>query len=459
MRQQWTALTNQHAAATDPAARLAVEGQMDELITSSNYNTTALAVLQEPLFSENAQAEVTPEAARFVINLMSSTDLMTKFSQVVAAPVSSVDAYNAAITQFLQQQGYSCPALQVISAFIALRNKSLVYWSGSYTSWVTNDGGVSYGNSSARFRAAAAAATGTAPTPELGPVLVVSQGGVTLDGTSIAGYAYNNNSLTWASDGGNAAAGAVQFATVTRPTINDSFLGDEFFGTITYPAGGPRSGTYSFYGRAPGQPGAPGSADRSSYTLAYVLSALGLVALAAMLAGYRWVRQRNDRLTSGQEQRARDNGDYVNPDGLQQVASRGRVQEAAFLSGQLVRRRVRAAADSLQELATYEPAMELADRARLASGSQSLRDSGSELEDPPAARLASTAQNANKAVDIVLSDMQGITDSLGSALSAQSKTAIEDSTRLADNISTVIDDVTQDARDDKPIEFTENIES
>jgi phosphatidylserine/phosphatidylglycerophosphate/cardiolipin synthase-like enzyme len=470
---KWSSLLDQHSKATGDAAKSAIEESMDELIASAGFGTTSATVLeglQQPFFTETPPStEPTPEALRFVANLMSSPPLMVAFDKVVLTPAASVDAYNAAINSFLRSQGYSCTALEVLAAFSAMRDKTLAYWSGSYTTWLTDDGGICYANSSdssaqphaaqphaaqphaAQPRAAADAAA----VPALGPLLVVDDQGVTFDGVAVAKFTYDDNVLTWSSSDGNATSALLQFGTVTRATFNDNFTGAECFGAIAYASAGSQGGpgTYSLYGRVSGSPGGAGSADRKSYTLAYVLGALGVVALLAMLGLYRFVSSRRQQDSLQRAQDDHDSDRDVTDNELEIVASPGRVQEASVIGTSLLRRRVNAGKATAEEMAPYESSMTVGQRRQLSSSVRELHEADTALLNPSARTLPDVVQTTGIQLDATITSLSGIFSSVGSELSAQSRKAIEESTRLADDIGTALDGLSTEQEEGEPFKF------
>jgi phosphatidylserine/phosphatidylglycerophosphate/cardiolipin synthase-like enzyme len=480
MNRQWSDLLDQHTSATDAAVKSAIEESMTELIVNAKFNTTSamvLAGLQQPFFTETPPStEPTPEALRFVANLMNDTQLMAAFDAAIIGSAGTVDAYNAAITKFLKDQGYSCTALEVLAAFKAMRDKNLAYWTGTYTTWLIDDGGVCYANSSitpfdpqAQSQAAqphaaqphalqARAAADTTPIPELGPVLVLTTQGATLDGTAIAKAAYNDNALTWSSSDGNPTSASLQLGTVTRATFNDSFTGAECFGSITYPStGADRSGVYSLYARvsgpAPDQPTTP--TDGKSHTLEWVLGTLAVAATVALLGLYRWVsaRRQADLVRAAREEQ--DSGRGTDPNEV--VTSDGRVVESLVIGESTARYRVNAARESIERMVPFESGMTLTQRGRLASAAQQVRTTDEALRNPTAEALPDVVPTAATRLDGVISSIKDILSAVGSKLSAQSRTQIEESNRVADDLGKAFDDIVEQREEDKPFEFEEDI--
>jgi hypothetical protein len=393
---------------------------------------------------------------------MSSTDLMAAFDAAVMTPAGTVDAYNAAITTFLRDQGYTCAALEVLAAFKAMRDKTLAYWTGSYTTWLIDDGGVCYANSSLTPRAAA----GTTPVPVPGPPLVVTPEGVTLDGTAIANLSYNDNELTW-SGSDNVTSATLQLGTVTRGTLTDSFTGAECFGTITYPdAGtGAHHGTCSLYARVSGSAGEPGSTDGKSYTLACILGALGMLGLLAALGLYRFVSARRQAELARAARDERDagragpeEGDTGREEGtgreyFSEVTSEGRFTESRVINRANARLRAAAARRSLEETARYEVDMSLADRGRLATAAREVRTAEDMLESPTAQALPDVVQTANTQLNSVTTALRQLFSSIGAKFSAQTRTQIAENSQVAEDMGKVYDDILEQREKGEPFEF------
>lgn len=436
---EWSNLLAQYNSATDAATKSAIEEQLDEVIVNAGFDTTAETVLQVTPPSTDA----TPEALRFVANLMNSPDLMAAFNTVVMTPAASVAAYNAAITAFLSGKGYSCTAQQVFAAFSTMRAKTFAYWTGSYTTWLTGDGGISVRDD-----------TAAVPEPAFGPVLVVTSEGVTMDGVAITNFSYDNNALTWSTADGNATSASLQFGTVTRATLDDDFTGNECFGTITYPSAGGQgeAGTYSLYGRSASSPGPAGSPDNQSYTLAYVLTALGLIALLAVVGLYKFVssQRQQDFLDKAQGKRDEDLTDGT----PEPVTSQNRGDEIGVIGLSLVRRKVGAGQNTAEDLLPFESDMNLASRQRLVTSVKNLSTAETELQDPPASTLATTVQKTSSQVDTVITNLKGIFSSVQSKISANSRASIEQNTKLADEINVALDNLDTEQEKNEDLEFT-----
>lgn len=463
---KWTQLVNQRNQQTTDAEKLAVQQQMDELIASAGFDTTGatvLAGLAQPFFTQNPPStEATSQAIAFVANLMTDTQLMQDFSQAVYAQADSVADYNAAFNKFLTSRGYKCTALQVMAAFAALRTVNLAYWSGTYTTWLTADGGVSYANTSNTQNAAPPHALQvrtstdtTPPAPALGPQLVITADSVTYDKVAIKAYSYNNNVLSWSTSDGNATTASLQLGTVTRATMNENFTGNEIFGTITYPAasGSVASGTYSLYGRSGQEAG-----DSPSYTLAYIFAALGAAALLALLGYFifksvqrqaDWMRVAQEKDDSGEE----DDSDVE----LEPVSSPNRATEGLYLRRAIRLDQIDAAEDSINDMLPLEPSMTQPQRLNLSESATGVRTSRSLLENTTAKSLQNDVQSASTSLDGVVAKIQSLTSAVSGELATTQRTTLQQSTELAGKLSAASDDITRQEEDDEPFSVEDDL--
>jgi phosphatidylserine/phosphatidylglycerophosphate/cardiolipin synthase-like enzyme len=458
---QWSDLMDQYTKADD-TARPAVEEQMDELIASAGFDTTSttvLAGLNKPFFTDTPPSTApTAEALRFMTNLMKSPELMAAFGQAVLTSAGSGDAYNAAIIKFLRDRGYSCTVLEVMAAFSTLRDEILDYWSGTYSTCLTDDGGASYqSRPSAGLRRAA---TDTAPVAEPGPPLVVDSHGVAFDGVAVVKYLYDDNTLTWSSSDGNATSASLQFGTVTRPTANDNFQGNQCFGTITYPdSSGPgRHGVYSFYGQAPlpappPDPSPAGSADSNSFTLAYVFGALALVAVAAIIAYCRVKSQRQaDRIAAEQGSRRTEFSD-TEMRNLASVGTPGQTMEYAITKQRVLQDQNAIGIEQVKELTTLFEGMSLTDKNTVASSAQTFRDEGTALDTARAWDLPRTVQSSGLKVTAAATSVNGLGDSLMSRFSTDSQARMRRSIESQKSASTAYEKLNSEEGKSDSMEF------
>lgn len=459
LKRQCSPLLDQYPTTTDPAVKASIEASLDDMISSSGYNTTAALVLQglaEPFFTETPPStEPTPDAITFVINLMNSPDLMVAFNQTILAPADSVSAYNTNITKFLHDEGYNCTALEVLAAFSGLRDKTLAYWSGNYPTYLTADGGASYANSSLTQRRAASlqAEQADTPVPAFGPVLVVTGQDVTLDGVAIVNPSYTDNALSWTS-ADNPTSASLQFGTVTRATVIDTFTGNECFGTITYPApdSAGRQGTYSLYGRGSGSSGDSGSAssDRLGFTLGFVFGALALAAVAALIVLYRIGAKRQAELLEIARQKRVPDRDVSTRD-LDDVSSPYREWESSYLIGEMRQRQSLSGLDTARDLVTLEPMMTTGQRSTLSKSVTDLRKASEQLDGAPAYSLPEIVKTIGVGVDVAIGRIKGLYTSVGSKASVQARESMKESVELSDGITEVVDRIKDQVSKDEPL--------
>jgi phosphatidylserine/phosphatidylglycerophosphate/cardiolipin synthase-like enzyme len=461
LNSKWSQLVNQRDQQSTDPAKLAVQHQMDELIASAGFDstgTTVLAALAQPFFTQNPPStDATAQAATFVANLMTDTQLMRDFSAVVYTPADSPADFNTALNKFLSDRGYKCTALQVRVAFTAMRGVNLAYWSGTYTSWLTPDGGASYANTSntahalqARTLQAQTSTDTTPPAPALGPQLVITAGGVTYDNVAIKAYSYNNNVLSWSASSGNPSTASLQFGTVTRPTMNDSFKGNEIFGTITYAqaSGSVAAGTYSLYGRS-GQT----AGDAKSYTLEIIFGVLGAAALMGLLAYFifKAVQARAKWMRVAQQ---KDDTDVLE---LEPLSSEGRAVEAAFIRASLLEDRINAMEASVEELLPLEPGMTQPQRLSLSQLQTTLRSARSRLTNATDETIQDDVKAVTTSLDSAFPKLKSLTSALSGELGSAQRTSLDDSNELADRIKSAGEDITEDEETDEPFNLEDEL--
>jgi len=448
---QWTMLLNQYNAATDPSAKASIEESMDELITTADYDTTAAAVLgglQQPFFTETPPSTAaTPEALRFVVNLMNSPQLVAAFNTVVMAQYASVDAANTAITSFLTSNGYSCTALEVVAAFAALQNKSLAYWTGTYTVWLTDDEGITYTNTSnavAPQALQARASTDTTPIPALAPSLVVAASGVTYNGVAIKNPTYNNNQLTWSTADGNATSATIKFGMVLRATVLDSFTGAECFGSITYPSGSPGyQGTYSLYGRVPATSSGGGSnpTDGATNTILIVVGGLIFVALVGMVIYWAARKVQLNREWQRVADQKRDSDQEHSDDDFDPVSSESGEIETSVVQEYLMDDQIDNLTGMMEQLSLYSSDMTLTQRAQLESAGTQVREARLQLQDPPASGITSIVKSVNTALTDVVSNLKSIITAQRSQFSSDVEIELDDSLTFQSKVGGIVDEI------------------
>jgi phosphatidylserine/phosphatidylglycerophosphate/cardiolipin synthase-like enzyme len=271
---------------------------LNDIIANAGFYTTSnsvLNVLQSPFFTTIRDQTVSNnEARRFVTDLMSKRDLLKAFVQLVESQKDATDPdADAAITRFVQQNGYGCTAIQVAAAMDELRNEMFVAWLGVFGSWVKPDGGTSYsdfGPKDELRRRAARTLLSTdddeAVTIAEGPALtVLGNTRAKLGNDELKNIQFRNGVLSWDTASGNKTSGSITFSQITQPGLNDPYVGYECFGAVTWPADGavPERGTVSYYARwdksinvdEPDQP------VSFPWPVAVIISLVGLIAAAA----------------------------------------------------------------------------------------------------------------------------------------------------------------------------------
>jgi phosphatidylserine/phosphatidylglycerophosphate/cardiolipin synthase-like enzyme len=460
MRSAWNALSDLYNAVVGLDLKQAIELRMDELIGGYGYFTNATDVLRA---LTQPQSPATPEALRFVANILNDKDLMTGFNDVIMKSYLSVDAANAAMNSFLTSKGYKCTAQEAFAAFASMRNDVIAYWQGVYTGWVVNDKGGTYANTTtptpaAQPHALQARAATADPLPELGPVLKVNGNTITLDDVAIVKYAFTNNVLTWKNTDGNATSGSVQFGTVLRQTITDTFTGDEFFGTITYPDGATRHGVYSYYGRVTGDVGDSGSPDRKNYTLFYVLGAIGVAALLGLLVLYKWrsAQQQNDAYENWRDFNRRQRAERDGGRGTEPENAGAEVREGSFgkIGQEVSRRRGFKLRDSLTDAEELVPMMNQKQAVGLQKNARKLSDSvdlveGRTVEGEP---LITSVRQANTGMDDVQVGMDDVLTSFSSRMSSATRKSMTENNRVSEEIGGVFDSLYEQSQ--KGEEFT-----
>jgi phosphatidylserine/phosphatidylglycerophosphate/cardiolipin synthase-like enzyme len=468
MRIEWNGLLAQYNATAIKETQLAIAAQMNELIGGSGYFTTSTKVIDG---LKQAAPAPTLEALRFVGNTLTDKGLMTGFNDVVMKSYPTVEAADTAINAFLVGKGYKCTVQEAFVAFASLRGDQIAYWQGVFTGWVVNDGGGSYANATAAsaqqeqpaqphaLQARAATETAT-PLPELGPVLKVSGNTVTLDGVAIQKQTFKDMTLTWSSADGNSTSGSLQFGSVLRPTITDTFTGDEFFGTITFPVGAVRHGVYSYYGRVTNKDvGADGSDEHKNYTLVLLATLLGVGLLVGVLLGYKWVswRRQQDLFDAVAQQAAdRDLGPGTGPADLGAQVLEG---TAARITQQALRHRGSKLEDALVDAEAVVPLMTKPQAVNLQKNARQLKESDDILEGRTAEvelePLFVRVKTANTGMNTVGVGVEDVLTSFGSRMSASTKQSLTENSKAAKDIGSVVDKLFEQSETGKELTFGE----
>lgn len=455
---------------TDAAEKAKTEELLNDLVVNGGFVTTFVQVLENltKVTPKKPDVEATPTAIRFVVNLMSDTELMKAFLAVLDQPSSSITQTNDAINAFLTSKGYDCTAPQVRKAFVEMRKQVLPYWTGTYDTWITLDGGASFTYNHthpAQDRATMLKARSLATlsddekpvVPQMGPKLVIkSETEVEHDGVAIKNFSYNDNVLSWCASDGNPTSANITLGQVTRAALVDSFTGMECFGTVTYPTTGSGDihGKVSIYGRvskvAPDQ---PTSDDKKCYTVLYVVGAFAFAALVALTAYYIKSRARaNEYQRVARSKREADERDFPDTDEVEMVTSRGRAQEVGFLVESQVRRRFTSQRDALEELSQFESAMDGGQRTSLMSSATGVRDGVSALDDTTASDLASVAKRQASVAESLGQDISGLFAGIESAVSASAKTQIQDALQSGADIAKDVDSYYEAEESGEPLE-------
>jgi hypothetical protein len=288
---------------------------------------------------------------------------------------------------------------------------------------------------------------------------VVTDSGVTYDGIAIANPTYNNNALTWSTADGNSTSAAIRFGTVTRETLNDSFVGSECFGSITYPSGGSsgRQGTYSLYGQvdtASDDGGGTGPADRGAYTLAAVLGTLGVALLIAALGylAFRSQSRATQRIRDGQGNNNRRNGDFSD-DRAEVVTSRGRATESGVIRRRLISDNVDSLTDSMRRLSIHEVEMTTTQRTQLSSDATRVRSVSTALDDPPAADLPAIVQAQGSVLNGVITNIKSIVNADNAMLSTDTRAALTKNSTYQAEVLEAFDSIGEQQADDSYFEW------
>jgi len=465
----WLELKSQLDKQTDPAIKNKILAKMNDHIVNTGFQTQVsfvLEALENPFFSENPPStKPTSEALRFVANLMASPALMKSFSAVIEEKTSTVDKANDNINLFLINNGYNCTALEILSAFNAMQKKVLQYWVGNYETWITDDGGSSYtlpDNSSAStlFSSQLNASDNETIPQTISGLSIAMDGSIKLGDETIQNPIYNNNSLKWEkSDGstGNKTSASLQFGHVSRATLNDNFLGNEVFGTITYPQHGSTNfkGTYSIYGRLPQVPPSKPDPDNKGWPTAYwILGIIGLAAFLGVLGFFVWrAYQRQNRYAEYRRiQREKDAINEFAEDNSISVTSQNRKIEMEVLSGSQLSRRAVAQQDSVEEMARYETQMNQSQRIELAQSSTRLKTAQQRLSDPSAEDISKTVEMELQETEAIQRNLDAISTSLEEIFSKGTQAALHDNAQISEQAVKNIDKFRQDQEEDRPFE-------
>lgn len=194
---------------------------VDNFLAQNGYNTTAslvLSLLKTPFYQEHQkQSECNEDSDRFVQASLAQLKLMAAWQKALGNASSDRQAPD----NFLKQQGYNCNAQQVAASVKKMRNVDIKFWTGIYGNSI-----ITYDNDK---------------THETGPTIIVYG---STDGVSVGSdvldkglnkVTYQEGVLTWTQDSFTINySGKLTFSQVTRASKDDSYVGNECFGTITY---------------------------------------------------------------------------------------------------------------------------------------------------------------------------------------------------------------------------------
>lgn len=462
LRQVWSGLLAQYKGATEPEQKAELAARLDEVITNAGFQSTlgtVLAALAKPFFSPAPPGiQANTEALRFVANLMDSVPLMKGLIGVIDTPAASTEEANRHIDGFLHDNGYQCTLLQVLGAFAEMRAKLLCYWAGSYTTWITDDGGASYGaptqGTERRLRAAAEPAQ-VLPACAA-DVVIGTDGSVSVMGKAVASPVYNDNTLSWTAGGGNDSAGTLHFGSLSRPTLNDAFVGREFFGTVTLEG----AAVWSIYGRAARAPAdQPGADGKTSYTLLAVLGALALAGMLAVAGYFIWTKRSNQQEYErvGREKRRSEDGSF-DEDSASPVSSPGRVSEMEMLQRSALRERTGAQLEICESLAPYEIEMTVRQRSGLASSVNQLQRTQDALREASSAQLGVVVGQERAATSTLQQGLDDLSGSLARVLSRETQASIEASTRASEFTESMFERFGENREEGLPFEVPEEID-
>jgi hypothetical protein len=207
---------------------------LDNFLADQGYDTTAkavLALIKEPFYqAEMKKRRANAASDRFVQDLMTNAQLYHTYMGEVQSAQKAGNTQN--LDGWLVQQGYDCTAAQVIASFNNMRNHNMNYWTGTYGQTTV---------------------TGADGKAVSGPTLIIyGDTSATLGPDELIQFKYGKGQLSWGTeDGLNACSGKLTFSQVRKPNQKGAYVGNEFTGTLTYPATGtpPLQGEVAFTGR------------------------------------------------------------------------------------------------------------------------------------------------------------------------------------------------------------------
>lgn len=320
LKKVWETTLAKQREDSSPENLAKIKKELKEIILNAGFVTTLEEVesmLENPFFKDNRTENLpSQESNRFVLDLLTNKQLLSDFADVIDQPAASFEEADQKITSFLKSKGYNCNPSQVIASFNLLREHVLEYWTGIYDTWYINDGGDSFNDTSLQLKSDKANNLSDAAADVRmldGPSLVIKGTDVTIDGVKIIDPQYNNGVLSWTMGSGNATSGHVTFNEVTRQSLNDSFVGYEFYGSLTFPESGTgfAKGKVSFFGRIHDKPAKENPDYGYLWLVLSILGSLSVLIIALRCRSALKERYEHERI--GREKRRADEEAEMQP--------------------------------------------------------------------------------------------------------------------------------------------------
>ncbi|HEU4965362.1 MAG TPA: hypothetical protein VFV52_16165 [Bacilli bacterium] len=245
LRNNWTSLLqkmNDELKVTTPADKDKVYQEkisiIDNWLVNQGYFCQAeqvLALLKTPFYQDYLkESQPNADSDRFVQTTLSDVSLYNAWLGALKAVSGGADTDT--LNTFLTSRGYNCTYVQVNASFVKMRNHNMNYWTGIYANSTLTHG---------------------SDKPVAGPILIIyGDYNVSIDNLhldkELNKVQYNNGVLTWEADDFTISySGKITFSQKVMATTADPYVGNEYFGTITYPASGtaPQQGEVQVFGR------------------------------------------------------------------------------------------------------------------------------------------------------------------------------------------------------------------
>ncbi|EFM10384.1 hypothetical protein PaecuDRAFT_2820 [Paenibacillus curdlanolyticus YK9] len=262
LKQQWTSLLASMKAKLDDSPPPADDKDaiykekikiINNFLAQKGYQTAAVFVLEltkTDFYNDHLkESEPNDESDRFVQDILAKPALLAGWQKAMQ---TAHDSDSTAPDQYLKNNGYRCSAQQVAASFKSMRNVDLKFWTGVYGNTVitTTDG-----------------------KSETGPTVLIYS---STDGISIGSdmldkelnkVTYDKGVLSWTKDDFTIShSGQLTFSQVTRAAKDDKdgYVGNEFFGTITYYENGAetKKNIFGRIGKPPVDNSGSGGGDR-----------------------------------------------------------------------------------------------------------------------------------------------------------------------------------------------------